>query len=353
MPEPRTHHSPTPAAAALPLAELAQTWLTAKRAMESSEQATKGHSDRARHADLARWGQLLTSTSISTSADHGPVDAGARLGVASALAHLSLSELSTDRLVDAVITAKRLWSEATVARMLSTLRGFTRWLTRQGLLARDPCDSELLRVTRRTERRPRAVDADAVEAMITAARAEPTDRQRMFWPDRDVALLRFLAGSGARAEEVCGATITEIDRRPERPIWRVGRSKGGKQRDVPLPGATVEALDTWLDARRTHGGGPKPTRSSLLFARTDTSPLTPRTLDRLLRTIALRAGVSLPAGAAAHSFRHHYGVTLALRGVPQAAISQLMGHADPRTTAIYTTVASSALIGVLDDAGLL
>ncbi len=46
-------------------------------------------------------------------------------------------------------------------------------------------------------------------------------------------------------------------------------------------------------------------------------------------------------------------VTLALRGVPQAAISQLMGHADPRTTAIYTTVASSALIGVLDDAGLL
>jgi len=335
VPEPRTHHSPTPAAAALPLAELARTWLTAKRAMESSEQATKGHSDRARHADLARWGQLLTS------ADHGRADAEARLDVASALAHLSLSDLSTDRLVDAVITAKRRWSEATVARMLSTLRGFTRWLTRQGLLARDPCDSELLRISHRTQRRPRA------------ARDEPTDRQRMFWPDRDVALLRFLAGSGARAEEVCGATIAEIDRRPERPIWRVGRSKGGKQRDVPLPGATVEALDTWLDARRTHGGGPKPTRSSLLFVRTDTSPLTPRTLDRLLRSIALRAGVGLPAGAAAHAFRHHYGVTLALRGVPQAAISQLMGHADPRTTAIYTTVASSALIGVLDDAGLL
>jgi len=347
VPEARTHHSPTPAAAALPLAELARTWLTAKRAMESSEQATKGHSDRARHADLARWGQLLTS------ADHEPVDAGARLDVASALAHLSLSELSTDRLVDAVITAKRRWSEATVARMLSTLRGFTRWLTRQGVLARDPCDSELLRISHRTQRRPRAVDADAVEVMITAARAEPTDRQRMFWPDRDVALLRFLAGSGARAEEVCGAAIAEIDRRPERPIWRVGRSKGGKQRDVPLPGATVEALDTWLDARRTHGGGPKPTRSSLLFVRTDTSPLTPRTLDRLLRSIALRAGVGLPVGAAAHAFRHHYGVTLALRGVPQAAISQLMGHADPRTTAIYTTVASSALIGVLDDAGLL
>jgi site-specific recombinase XerD len=140
-------HSPTPGAAP-PLAELAQTWLIAKRAMESSEQATKGHSDRARNADLARWGQLLTS------ADHGRADVEARLDVASALARLSLSDLSTDRLVDAVITAKRRWSEATVARMLSTLRGFTRWLTRQGVLSRDPCDSELLRISRRTQRRP-------------------------------------------------------------------------------------------------------------------------------------------------------------------------------------------------------
>jgi len=55
----------------------------------------------------------------------------------------------------------------------------------------------------------------------------------------------------------------------------------------------------------------------------------------------------------AHAFRHSYGVTLALRGVPQAVIGQLMGHADPRTTSIYTTVASGALIAVLDDAGLL
>jgi site-specific recombinase XerD len=46
-------------------------------------------------------------------------------------------------------------------------------------------------------------------------------------------------------------------------------------------------------------------------------------------------------------FRHHYRVSLALRGVPQAVISQLMGRADPRATAIYTTVASSVLIAAL------
>ena len=73
----------------------------------------------------------------------------------------------------------------------------------------------------------------------------------------------------------------------------------------------------------------------------------------MVRGLAHRAGVVLPQGAATHAFRHHYGVTLALRGVPLTVISQLMGHADPRTTAIYTTVASQQLIAALDDAGLL
>ena len=87
--------------------------------------------------------------------------------------------------------------------------------------------------------------------------------------------------------------------------------------------------------------------------RPDGTPLSPQALDRVVRGLAHRAGVVLPEGAAAHAFRHHYGVTLALRSVPQPVISQLMGHADPRTTAIYTTVASTHLIAALDDAGLL
>ena len=64
-------------------------------------------------------------------------------------------------------------------------------------------------------------------------------------------------------------------------------------------------------------------------------------------------GSCCPARAAAHAFRHHYGVTLALRGVPGNVISQLTGHADPRTTSIYTTAASTQLVTALDDTGLL
>jgi integrase/recombinase XerC/integrase/recombinase XerD len=71
----------------------------------------------------------------------------------------------------------------------------------------------------------------------------------------------------------------------------------------------------------------------------------------LVRPVAGRVRVVLPAGTAAHAFRHQYRVTLALRDIPGNVISQLMGHADPRTTPIYTTVGSTQLITALDDAG--
>lgn len=165
------------------VAELAEQWLTAKRALESAGQAAKGHSDRARRADLARWGRLLAADQHDNAEDSA-------LDVAADLASVTLSDLNTDELVAAVAAAKKAWSDATVARMLSTIRGFTRWLTRRQLLSVDPCDSDLLRVSARAQRRPRAVEEADVEAMVSAAREEPTGRQQMFWPARDIALLR-------------------------------------------------------------------------------------------------------------------------------------------------------------------
>lgn len=336
---------PDMASASASVVELVDDWLIAKRALESSAQAEKGNSDRARRADLERWALVL-----GEARGRSPTDGQ------SPLERLRLADLSDEVLIGAVAGAKRRWSDATVARMLSTLRGFTRWLHRTGHLAADPLDGDLFRAPPRAERRPRAPDAEDVERMLSAAKEDPSSRQRMFWPARDTALVLFLATTGARAEEVCGVAVGELDRRAERPIWRVGRSKGGKARDVPVPGTTIRAIDDWLGERVRPGEERQALRAGRtdpLFVRPDGTPLSPQALDRIVRGLAHRAGVVLPEGAAAHAFRHHYGVTLALRGVPQAVISQLMGHADPRTTAIYTTVAAQQLISALDDAGLL
>lgn len=327
------------------LVELAEDSLTAKRALESAAQAQKGHSDRARRQDLARWGRLLNEV---LGRD---VETGRSLDLEVDLAPLGLADLHTEVILAGVALAKMRWSENTVSRMLSTLRGFTAWLTRRELLRVDPGTDSLLHASgHHTERRPRALDDDDVAALLNSAALAPTGRQRMFWPERDVALIAFMSTTGARAEEICSVTIGEIDRRPERPIWRVGRAKGDKHRDVPLPCSTVAALDAWITARREQF----PTQQAdALFVRPNGSALDVNVLDRILRGLALRAAVSFPVGAAAHALRHTYGVTLALRGVPQSVIAQLMGHADPRTTSIYTTVASTQLIAALDDAGML
>jgi integrase/recombinase XerD len=73
----------------------------------------------------------------------------------------------------------------------------------------------------------------------------------------------------------------------------------------------------------------------------------------VLRRVARKAGVTAPDGAMAHALRHSYGMRLALRGVPIPVIQQLLGHTDPRTTAIYTTAHAANLTDALDDAGLL
>jgi integrase len=228
------------------LLDLAGDWLGAKRALESASQAEKGNSDRARRGDLERWAILFDGSGAG-----GPGDG------ASALARLRPSQLQADALIGAIGEAKGRWSDATVARMLSTLRGFTRWLSRGGHLASDPLDDEFLRASPRRERRPKALSGEDVDRLLAAAGTPPSPRQRLWWPVRDVAPVRFLASTGARAEEACGVRVKDLDRRAERPIWRVDTAKGGRTRDVPLPRHTVIAIDAWL-AQRTRGAPDRP-----------------------------------------------------------------------------------------------
>jgi site-specific recombinase XerD len=327
------------------LTELTEDWLAAKQATESVEQTKKGNSDRARRGDLARWANLLT---LVLGRD-GPVEA------TPPLARLTLADLTAENVLRALAAGKARYSEATLARMLSHLRSFARWLQAAWHLDADPFEHDVLRARPSSERRPRALAPEAVERLIADA-SLPTTEGRMWWPDRDVAVVRFMATTGARAEELCEVRIEDIDRRAERPIWRVNHSKGGRRRNVTLPRLAVDALDVYLVERaRTDERRPALTDDARerLFVRVDGQRFTVNVLDRLLRQLAIRSNVSLPEGAAAHALRHHYGVTLALRGVPQSVIAQLMGHADPRTTSIYTTVGGQELIGVLDDAGLL
>jgi site-specific recombinase XerD len=328
------------------LVELAEDWFAAKRSRTSDYQIAKGNSDRARRGDLCRMARLIC---FVTGRDHA--DWGAPADVVADLGRCSLADFTVETMTRAIDAARTSFEAATVRRTMSTVRGFTRWLTTRGHLRHDPCADDELSLPPLPQPTPRSLETSEVDAMrrVAAGPLPPRARQ-LWWPARDVAIIDVLAGCGLRADELCSATMSWLDRRPATPILNV-TGKGDKRREVPVARRVMASIDEYLDERTTAGFPATPT--SPLFVRTTGEPLQRGVLDRIVRGLASRSGVSLPAGAAAHSLRHHYGTTLALHGVHMALLAQLMGHADPKTSAIYTRVSSLHLVNALDDAGLL
>lgn len=327
--------------AAPPLTEAALDWCHAKSVTAAS---TSGNSDKARRSDLARWGRAIKTVQGDV------VDEDALLDLDDDLAGLSVLDLSSDRLLRALDLLKRTYSPSTLQRQLSSMRGFCRWLATKGLIDTNPFDDEVLQVRGRTEQAVRAFTPEDVAAMIEAA-ADPPKNARSAWPARDQAAIDLLASTGTRNGECVALRIGDIGG-ADRPVLHIQRgTKSGRAREVPLARHTSERLEKYL-AERSERGMAASGRDEL-FVRNDGRSFTTDALYHLVKRLAHAAAAHLPDDALVHGLRHHFGLQLAMRGVPPATLQQLMGHRDPRTTSIYTRHASFDLINALDDAGWL
>lgn len=324
-----------------PLSDLAEEFLHAKAVTADT---TTRNSDRARRQDLARWGRTLHRV-----AGHD-VDETTPLDLKIDLDGLTPQCLSVDNLIAALDILRGRYKSSTLSRSTSTLRGFCRWLMRRGHLNTNPFDDEILHVTYRLEPEIRSFAAADIDAMLEAG-ATPPPTATSAWPRRDVAIVDLLAFTGVRAAEFCSLQVGDIGQ-TDRPILHIRRgAKGNKRREVPLPHHTTDRIEIYLAERAQHGirSGSR----TELFVRNDGRAMSTDSLYHLIKRLALAAGATLPDDALVHGLRHHFGVQLAIRGVPPAALQQLLGHRDPRTTALYTRHASRDLVNALDDAGWL
>jgi integrase len=99
---------------------------------------------------------------------------------------------------------------------------------------------------RQRERKPRK----RRRVLSVAGTPDPSGRQP--WPERDLALAALLAGTGARASEVCGIQIRDLVLDVEDPYVRV-TGKGGAVRDCPLPPEVAAAVQAYLVSRQQRG----------------------------------------------------------------------------------------------------
>jgi len=217
----------------------------------------------------------------------------------------------------------------TRARRLVALRQFYAYLVRTGRLKASPLEHlELPRISRATVPRfLRPAEVGRLRAVIPE-----TPRGR-----RDRALVE-LGLSSLRVSEVVGLQLDDLflDRGQVRIT-----GKGGGQYLQPVTAAAVRALERWLAVRPRC---PSPFVFTSLPPR-GTRGLAYESAERILRTYLKAAGITRPLSF--HALRHTVGVTLADRGVPLEYIQDLLRHADPRTTRIYTSVAPERLQEVL------
>lgn len=215
-----------------------------------------------------------------------------------------------------------------LARQLSALKRYYRWLLRQGRRSDDPT------VNIEAPRLPRPLPKSLTEADVEALLDAPDVEEALGLRDR--AMLELLYACGLRVSELVGLPLSGIALREG--VARV-MGKGAKERLVPLG---EEAVD-WLE-RYLAGGRPAllaGRQSDALFVTGRGEGMTRQAFWYAIKRHARQAGIAAPLSP--HTLRHAFATHLLNHGADLRVVQMLLGHADISTTQIYTHVARERL----------
>ena len=235
------------------------------------------------------------------------------------------------------------------ARTVVAVRGFHRFVVREGLSAADP--SAAVHPPSPAKRLPKALPLDDIERILEAAGAPGTTLAL-----RDRALLELLYATGARISEAVGLDVDDLDldlgvdrgldQGPGADAGEDGqgsvllRGKGGKERVVPVGSFARAAVQAYLvRARPALSSAGQATPALFLNARG--GRLSRQSAWTVLVRAAERAGIT--AEVSPHTLRHSFATHLLDGGADVRVVQELLGHASVTTTQVYTLVTVDSL----------
>lgn len=230
-------------------------------------------------------------------------------------------------------------SSRSLARTLSALRMFFRFLDRRKILKNDA----ILAV--QAPKLPHGVPKPLSVSSALEITSDTSAGTRLDAPEwvlaRDSAVLTLLYGSGLRISEALGLNREDapIGRRD---VLRI-TGKGNKERVAPVLPVAQKAIQRYIELCpfALPADGP-------LFVGVQGKRLSPRIIQLLMQR--LRGALGLPESATPHALRHSFATHLLGHGADLREIQELLGHSSLSTTQIYTEVNSSQLLKVYDDA---
>ena len=230
---------------------------------------------------------------------------------------------------------ERPYRATSVARALSAVRSFHRFLVREGVTSRDPAVG--VPHPRLPRSLPRPLPVDDVRRLLEAPDASTPAGLR------DRAILELLYGSGLRISELTGLDVDDVD--VESGSLRV-LGKGGKEREVPLGSFASAAVGAYLTRGRPALATGADRGAMFLNARGGrlSRQSCARSLSRYVRLAGIDRRVTL------HTLRHSFATHLLEGGADVRVVQELLGHASVATTQIYTLVTSQHLREVYESA---
>ncbi len=232
-------------------------------------------------------------------------------------------------------------TSSTVARKLSALRTFFRFLSREGVLKYDPLTGIVN--PRGVKSIPVFLTVDEVFSLLE----EPGSGDR--FSQRDIAVMELMYSTGMRVSELVSRDINHLDF--ETGMVRV-TGKGKKQRVVPFGSAAAEALQHYFPMRteliRMCACRGKSPAENALFLNGRGGRITARSVERMVKRYGMRAGITVDVTP--HALRHSFATHLLEMGADLRTVQELLGHVSLSTTQKYTHLNMDHLTMVYDRA---
>jgi integrase/recombinase XerD len=214
-------------------------------------------------------------------------------------------------------------SARSVARHLSALKAFHRFLIDEELLEEDPASE--IAAPKLVKKLPQWLSLEEIERLLAAP--DETSPRGL----RDRAMLELMYTSGLRVSELCALALGDLKQDPG--LLRV-LGKGSKERLVPVGEVALRKIMGYLTLARPILAGARPSR--FLFVGPGGRRLSRSTFWRTIKRHALAAGIA--RNVSPHQLRHSFATHLIEGGADLRSVQAMLGHADIGTTQVYTHV---------------
>jgi integrase/recombinase XerD len=212
-------------------------------------------------------------------------------------------------------------SPRSMARKSSSLKGFYKFLLREGHISEDP--TELLERPKIGRALPKVLSLQEVEAILS----QP-DVSTAFGL-RDKAILEVLYATGIRESELIDLQLGNLNANAE---FLTVIGKGGRERIVPVGSYAIAAINEYL--RRGRNDLCRDISERTLFLNPYGKKMSRMGLWKIVKKYSLQAGIGRPISP--HVFRHSCATHMLEGGASIIAVQEMLGHVDVSTTQIYT-----------------